>query len=126
MPAALSTLPQSTWTDLRAATSQIPQSDDQVRVKICVGAGTKGKASMATRAPRGTRARNRSLSAREKEVLSLLSQGLTGVEIAERLYLSPETVRTHVRNAMTKLNASTRAHAIALSIKDGEISLDGV
>lgn len=81
---------------------------------------------MATRASSGTRARNRSLSAREKEVLTLLSQGLTGVEIAERLYLSPETVRTHVRNAMTKLNASTRAHAIALAIKDGEISLDGV
>jgi DNA-binding CsgD family transcriptional regulator len=81
---------------------------------------------MASRATRRTRVRNRALSAREKEVLSLLSQGLTGVEIAERLYLSPETVRTHVRNAMTKLNASTRAHAIALAIKDGEISLDGV
>jgi DNA-binding CsgD family transcriptional regulator len=81
---------------------------------------------MASRGSRGTRARIRSLSAREKEVLSLLAQGLTGVEIAERLYLSPETVRTHVRNAMTKLNASTRAHAIALAIKGGEISLDGV
>jgi len=81
---------------------------------------------MASSASRGTRARSRSLSAREKEVLSLLSQGLTGVEIAERLYLSPETVRTHVRNAMTKLNASTRAHAIAIAIKNGEISLDGV
>jgi DNA-binding CsgD family transcriptional regulator len=81
---------------------------------------------MARRASRGTRARKRSLSAREKEVLSLLSQGLTGVEIAERLYLSPETVRTHVRNAMTKLNASTRAHAIALAIKDGEISLEQI
>ena len=80
---------------------------------------------MASSASRGTRTRNRSLSAREKEVLTLLAQGLTGVEIAERLYLSPETVRTHVRNAMTKLNASTRAHAIAIAIKSGEISLDG-
>jgi DNA-binding CsgD family transcriptional regulator len=81
---------------------------------------------MATRVARAARTRNRPLSAREKEVLSLLSQGLTGVEIAERLYLSPETVRTHVRNAMTKLNASTRAHAIALAIKGGEISLESV
>ena len=81
---------------------------------------------MATQALSGARTRSRSLSAREKEVLTLLAQGLTGVEIAERLYLSPETVRTHVRNAMTKLNASTRAHAIALAIKDGEISLEGV
>jgi DNA-binding CsgD family transcriptional regulator len=81
---------------------------------------------LANRVERGSRARNRPLSAREKEVLTLLSQGLTGVEIAQRLYLSPETVRTHVRNAMTKLNASTRAHAIALSIKSGEISLSDV
>jgi DNA-binding CsgD family transcriptional regulator len=81
---------------------------------------------MANRSHRGTRSRNRSLSAREREVLGLLSQGLTGVEIAERLYLSPETVRTHVRNAMTKLNASTRSHAIALAVKRGEVSLDDV
>ena len=76
---------------------------------------------MASRGSRGTRARIRSLSAREKEVLSLLAQGLTGVEIAERLYLSPETVRTHVRNAMEKLEANTRVHAVAIALRQGEI-----
>jgi DNA-binding CsgD family transcriptional regulator len=41
--------------------------------------------------------------------------------VAERLVLSPETVRTHVRNAMEKLGARTRAHAVVLAIARGEI-----
>ena len=61
------------------------------------------------------------LSPREREVLDLLAQGLTGAQVAQRLFLSPETVRTHVRNAMTKLEARTRAHAIALALREKEI-----
>jgi DNA-binding NarL/FixJ family response regulator len=63
------------------------------------------------------------LSAREREVLHHLAHGLTGEEIAERLFLSPETVRTHVRNAMVKLEARTRVHAVALALRQGEIEL---
>jgi DNA-binding NarL/FixJ family response regulator len=65
--------------------------------------------------------RTRVLSPREREILGLLSQGLSGEEAAERLFLSSETVRTHVRNAMSKLNASTRVHAVALAMQRGEI-----
>ena len=61
------------------------------------------------------------LSPREREVLDLLAQGLNGEEVAERLVLSPETVRTHVRNAMEKLEASTRVHAVAIALRQGEI-----
>ena len=53
--------------------------------------------------------------------MGLLSQGLSGEEAAKQLFLSSETVRTHVRNAMTKLGAATRAHAVALAIQRGEI-----
>ena len=53
------------------------------------------------------------LSPREREILGLLAQGLSGEKAAKQLVLSPETVRTHVRNAMTKLDASTRVHAVA-------------
>jgi DNA-binding CsgD family transcriptional regulator len=56
------------------------------------------------------------LSPREYEVLALLSQGLTGRAIARQLFLSPETVRTHIRNATTKLGAKTRVHAVALML----------
>jgi DNA-binding NarL/FixJ family response regulator len=61
------------------------------------------------------------LSPREREVLDLLAQGLTGEEVAARLTLSPETVRTHVRNAMDKLEAHTRVHAVAIALRQGEI-----
>lgn len=54
------------------------------------------------------------LSPREREIMGLLALGLSGREVAVRLSLSPATVRTHVQNAMHKLNARTRAHAIAI------------
>jgi len=58
-----------------------------------------------------------SLSARELEVLELLADGLNGQKIAERLFLSPETVRTHVRNATSKLGAHTRVQAVAIVVR---------
>ena len=60
----------------------------------------------------------RLLSPREREVLNLLAEGLNGHEIAERLFLSPETVRTHIRNAVTKIGARTRVQAVALAIRE--------
>jgi DNA-binding NarL/FixJ family response regulator len=57
------------------------------------------------------------LSARELEVLELLADGLNGQMIAGRLFLSPETVRTHVRNATSKLGARTRVQAVAMVVR---------
>jgi len=61
------------------------------------------------------------LSKREAEIFGLLAQGLTGEEIANRLVLSGETVRTHVRNGMRRLGAHTRSHAVAMALTSGEI-----
>jgi DNA-binding NarL/FixJ family response regulator len=47
----------------------------------------------------------------------LLANGYSNPEIAQRLFISPETVRTHVRNAMTKLEADTRTQAVALALR---------
>ena len=71
---------------------------------------------------KGGNGRPKMLSPREREIMGLLSQGLSGEEAAKQLFLSSETVRTHVRNAMQKLGAATRAHAVALAIQHGEIS----
>ena len=71
---------------------------------------------------RGATKRVPSLSPREREILDMLAKGHTGEDIAGRLYLSPETVRTHVRNAMEKLEANTRVHAIAIALRQGEIA----
>jgi DNA-binding NarL/FixJ family response regulator len=62
-----------------------------------------------------------SLSKREREIMDLLAQGLTGEQVAEKLVLSSETVKTHIRNAMAKLEASTRVHAIAIALREGYI-----
>ncbi len=62
------------------------------------------------------------LSRREREIMDLLAQGLTGEQVAERLVLSAETVKTHIRNAMAKLEAHTRVHAIAIALREGFIS----
>lgn len=57
------------------------------------------------------------LSKREREVLRLLADGLRNEEIGKRLFISPETVRTHVRNATKKLDADTRTQAVAEAIR---------
>lgn len=57
------------------------------------------------------------LSAREKEILGMLAEGWSGAEVATRLFLSSETVRTHIRNAATKLQARTRAQAVAMYVR---------
>jgi DNA-binding NarL/FixJ family response regulator len=59
------------------------------------------------------------LSPREREVMALLAEGLNGPQIAERLFISPATVRTHVENVMEKLEARTRVHAIAIALRQG-------
>ena len=58
------------------------------------------------------------LSRREREILGLLSKGLSTEEVADQLALSAHTVRTHVKNAMRKLEASTRAHAVAIALRE--------
>ena len=56
------------------------------------------------------------LTPREREIAALLARGLGGEEIAAQLFLSPYTVRTHIRNAMSRAGAKTRAHLIALAL----------
>ena len=65
------------------------------------------------------------LSEREKEVLELISEGLTNTEIAERLVLSPNTVRNHVSRVLGKLGLSRRSEAAAFAAKRGIFRITG-
>ena len=59
------------------------------------------------------------LTRREREVVRLVARGAQNCEVAAQLYVSPETVRSHVRNAMRKTNTRTRAHLVATAILEG-------
>jgi DNA-binding NarL/FixJ family response regulator len=62
------------------------------------------------------------LTQREREVLRLLSDGNSNEEIGKELFISPETVRTHVRKAMGKLDADTRTQAVATALRQSLIA----
>jgi two-component system nitrate/nitrite response regulator NarL len=66
---------------------------------------------------------SRRISRREAQILGMLSQGDTTEGIARALVLSPDTVQTHVRNAIRKLGAHGRLHAVILALVGGEIEL---
>lgn len=61
------------------------------------------------------------LSARELEIIRMVAFGSTGPEIADELQISHHTVRTHVRNAMAKVDARSRAHLVAKALGDGRV-----
>jgi DNA-binding NarL/FixJ family response regulator len=63
------------------------------------------------------------LSPREREIMHLMAEGGTADAIGLELGVSVETVRTHVRNVIRKLQARNRVHAIALALERGEIAL---
>ncbi len=64
------------------------------------------------------------LSDRELEVLRALAQGASTFEIAQQLVISPNTVKTHIRNLLKKLGASSRAEAVARATSLGILSPD--
>jgi DNA-binding NarL/FixJ family response regulator len=61
----------------------------------------------------------RALTAREREVVAVVAEGLSNEEIAERLVVSPATVRTHVSRAMGKLGACDRAQLVVVAFQSG-------
>jgi PAS domain S-box-containing protein len=61
------------------------------------------------------------LSKREQEIVRLIALGSTGPEIADELQIAHDTVRTHVRNSMTKLQARSRAHLVANALGHGAV-----
>jgi DNA-binding NarL/FixJ family response regulator len=73
-------------------------------------AGTLAASSIGSALP--------SLTQRERDVLRLLADGLSNEEIGKRLFISAETVRTHVRKAMDKLDANTRTQAVARALRE--------
>jgi DNA-binding NarL/FixJ family response regulator len=62
------------------------------------------------------------LTQRERDVLRLLADGLSNEEIGKELFIAAETVRSHVRKAMSKLDADTRTQAVATALRQSLIA----
>jgi two-component system, NarL family, nitrate/nitrite response regulator NarL len=65
------------------------------------------------------------LTDRERQVLQLLAEGSSGIQIAARLSISPNTVRTHVQSILTKLQVHSRLEAAAFAVRHGLIRTPG-
>lgn len=63
------------------------------------------------------------LTEREREVLQLLAEGLRNDEIAARLSISPQTVQTHIRNALGKLRVHSKLEAVVFAVKHGAVRI---
>jgi len=64
------------------------------------------------------------LTEREQDILQALADGLSDREIAERYFISPATVRTHVTNVLSKLNAASRLQALVVAVRFGIVTID--
>ena len=74
--------------------------------------------------PTATPAKLEVLTRREREVVGLVAQGLTNDEIAEQLFVSPLTAKTHVNRAMIKLDARDRAQLVVVAYQTALVSAD--
>ena len=61
------------------------------------------------------------LTTREREILQLLADGMSNADVAAKLFISQETVKSHVRHILTKLEADTRTHAVAIALREAII-----
>jgi DNA-binding NarL/FixJ family response regulator len=75
--------------------------------------------------PRHSSGPRQPLSQREHQVLKLIADGLENQAIANVLFVSVETVRTHVKSILRKLASRDRTHAVAVAFRSGVLTLDG-
>ncbi|HXG76132.1 MAG TPA: response regulator transcription factor [Gaiellaceae bacterium] len=93
--------------------------DELVRaLRLVADGGTYVDGALASAlATPGAIDRAEALTARERDVLRLLAEGMRNEQIARTLYISPETVKAHVAKAMRKLEADTRTQAVAEALR---------
>jgi two-component system, NarL family, response regulator LiaR len=113
---------------LRAGAAGYVRKDAEPEVLLAaVRAVARGKTYIDPSVGRrllGARAAHEDLTPRETEVLRQLALGRSNKEIADALSISDETVKTHVGNVLSKLQAENRAQAIVQALKRGLISLE--
>jgi len=97
--------------------------DDLVRaIQVVAAGGTYLDPTAVAALISNQRGQARPLTQREREVLRLLADGMSNEMMGAELFISPQTVRTHVQKAMEKLGATTRVQAVAIALRESLIS----
>ncbi|PYO48130.1 MAG: hypothetical protein DMD72_08235 [Gemmatimonadetes bacterium] len=115
LAAALRTNPEFEVIGASASSAELPPSADVVLIARVATASRVGYT------PDGTKATV--LTNREREILALLADGLVNKQIAARLGISANTVKTHLELLFDKLGVATRAEAVATGVKRGLLLL---
>jgi len=92
---------------------------DEVAARRSRGAPPRQASGEVVQFKAPTRRLEQEPTAREAQVLQLVADGLVNREIGEALFLSEETVKSHVRHLLAKLQARSRAHAVAIGFRRG-------
>ena len=114
LAAALRTNPEFELVGVGATSAEVPPSADVVLI---------ARASSARLAGYTDGSKATVLSNREREILALLADGLVNKQIAARLGISANTVKTHLELLFDKLGVATRAEAVATGVKRGLLLL---
>jgi len=108
--------------DVRSGAAGLsPQVQRRLLERLSAPGAAPGPAPVRAPAPAqdGPRALPDGLTARETEVLGLIAEGLSNTEIAERLFVSPATVKTHINNLFAKTAVRDRAQAVSYAFRHG-------
>jgi DNA-binding CsgD family transcriptional regulator len=111
---------QASPTDLFGMLSEVQGSGDRGVAGHAVRGGMSSERRSHGRSVRTPR-RSDTLSEREIAVLDEIAHGTPTEEVARKLHVSPHTVRTHIKNILRKLDARTRAHAVAIALSEDAI-----
>jgi len=94
----------------------------QRRFEAAQSGGEKVKLLMVAKPiERGTVIIDDMLTVREREILQLLADGMSNADVATKLFISQETVKSHVRHILAKLEADTRTQAVAIALREAII-----
>jgi two-component system nitrate/nitrite response regulator NarL len=97
-----------------------PFAPDELVARVRRAINRSASVANGGRQPRSTYG----LTARELEVLRLLAAGLTQRDISRELFISPDTVGTHIQRMLTKLGVHSRAEAVALAYREGLVAVE--
>jgi DNA-binding NarL/FixJ family response regulator len=99
------------------AAAYVAKSSAQEHLSRAVEAASEAETFIDPATPTGRRGGSRSLTKRQREILQMFANGQSTAKVAKRLGLSGETVKTHTKQILTRLEARDRAHAVAIALR---------